>query len=81
MSLVWSQLAEIRTPSVVTSDFVYIRFIDDRSIQETDFGRIQIDRIKRMKKGARYFKEEANEGNLSNMKLAIVTFEIREIQP
>jgi hypothetical protein len=40
MSLVWSQLAEIRTPSVVTSDFVYIRFIDDRSIQETDFGRI-----------------------------------------
>jgi hypothetical protein len=81
MSLVWSQLAEIWTPSVVTSDFVYIRFIDDRSIQETDFGRIQIDRIKRMKKGARYFKEETNEGNLSNMKLAIVTFEIRKIQP
>jgi len=64
MSLVWSQLAEIRTPPVVTSDFVYIRFIDDRSIQEKDFGRIQIDRIKGMKKVARYLKEETNEGNL-----------------
>jgi hypothetical protein len=64
MSLVWSQLAEIRTPPVVTSDFVYIRFIDDRSIQEKDFGRIQIDRIKGMKKVARYFKEKTNEGNL-----------------
>jgi uncharacterized protein YecE (DUF72 family) len=51
--LVWSQLAEIRTPPVVSSDFVYIRFIGDRSIiQERDFGRIQIDRIKEMKKVA-----------------------------
>jgi uncharacterized protein YecE (DUF72 family) len=74
MCLVWSQLAEIRTPPVVTSDFVYIRFIGDRSIiQERDFGRIQIDRIKEMKKVARNFKEdETNEGNLSNVKLAIV---------
>jgi uncharacterized protein YecE (DUF72 family) len=74
MCLVWSQLAEIRTPPVVTSDFVYIRFIGDRSIiQEKDFGRIQIDRIKEMKKVARNFKEdETNEGYLSNVKLAIV---------
>jgi uncharacterized protein YecE (DUF72 family) len=74
MCLVWSQLAEIRTPPVVTSDFVYIRFIGDRSIiQERDFGRIQIDRIKEMKNVARNFKkDETNEGNLSNVKLAIV---------
>jgi uncharacterized protein YecE (DUF72 family) len=74
MCLVWSQLAEIRTPPVVTSDFVYIRFIGDRSIiQERDFGHIQIDRIKEMKKVVRNFKEdETNEGNLSNVKLAIV---------
>jgi uncharacterized protein YecE (DUF72 family) len=70
--LVWSQLAEIRTPPIVTSDFVYVRFIGDRSIQERDFGRIQIDRIKEMKKVARNFNEETNEGNLSRVKHAII---------
>ena len=43
MCLVWSQLADIHTPPIVTSDFVYVRLIGDRSIQEKDFGRIQID--------------------------------------
>jgi uncharacterized protein YecE (DUF72 family) len=72
MCLVWSQLAEIRTPPIVSSDFVYVRFIGDRSIQEKDFGRIQIDRIKEMKKVARNFKDDTNEGRLSGVKLAIV---------
>ncbi len=72
MCLVWSQLADIRTPPIVTSDFVYVRLIEDRSIQEKDFGRIQIDRIKEMKKVARNFKEDINEGKLSDVKLAIV---------
>jgi uncharacterized protein YecE (DUF72 family) len=40
MCLVWSQLAEIHTPPVIISDFVYVRFIGDRSIQEKDFGNI-----------------------------------------
>jgi uncharacterized protein YecE (DUF72 family) len=52
MCLVWSQLADIRTPPVVTSDFVYVKLIGDRSIQENDFGQIQIDLIKEMKKVA-----------------------------
>jgi uncharacterized protein YecE (DUF72 family) len=30
--LVWSQLAEIQTPPIVTSDLVYLRLIGDRSI-------------------------------------------------
>ena len=33
--LVWNRLDIIQTPPVVTSDFVYIRFIGDRSISET----------------------------------------------
>ena len=70
--LVWSQLAEIRTPPIVTSDFVYVRFIGDRSIQEKDFGRIQIDRIKEMRKVARNFKDETNEGKLSGVHRAII---------
>lgn len=70
--LVWSQLAEIRTPPIVTSDFVYVRFIGDRSIQEKDFGRIQIDRIKEMRKVARNFNNETNEGKLSGVNRAII---------
>jgi uncharacterized protein YecE (DUF72 family) len=50
--LVWNQLKEIQTPPIVTTDFVYVRLIGDRSIQEKDFGRIQIDRISEMQKWA-----------------------------
>jgi uncharacterized protein YecE (DUF72 family) len=46
--LVWNQLDIVRTPPVVTSDFVYIRFIGDRSISEKDFGTIQRDRTMEM---------------------------------
>ncbi|MFY9873606.1 MAG: DUF72 domain-containing protein [Candidatus Nitrosopolaris sp.] len=46
--LVWSHLTGLQTPPVVTTDFLYVRFIADRSIQEKDFGRIQIDRIAEM---------------------------------
>ena len=34
MCMVWSQLAGIRTPPIVTTDFLYIRFFGDRTIQE-----------------------------------------------
>ena len=43
--MVWSQLAGIRTPPMVTSDSLYIRFIGDRRIDEKDFGKIQKDRV------------------------------------
>jgi hypothetical protein len=64
MCFVLSQLVDIRTPPVVTSDFVYVRFIGDRTIQEKDFGQIKIDRIEEMKKVARNFKDNTKEGNL-----------------
>ena len=35
---------EVSTPPVVTTDFVYLRFIGDRSIQEHEFDKIQKDR-------------------------------------
>jgi hypothetical protein len=73
MCLVWSQLAEIRTPPIVTSDFVYVRLIGDRSIQEKDFGTVQIDRIKEMKKVARNFRRDSNTGgDMSGVKFSIV---------
>jgi len=55
--LVWSQLSELQTPPVVTTDFLYVRFIGDRSIQEKDFGRIQIDRIAEMQNWAENIKD------------------------
>jgi hypothetical protein len=41
--MVWSQLAEIQTPAVLTTDFPYLRFIGDRIVREDDFGRIETD--------------------------------------
>lgn len=49
ISLAWSQLDDIQTPAELTSDFVYLRFIGDRSIDEREFGRIQKDRSKDLK--------------------------------
>lgn len=72
MCLVWSQLADIRTPPIVTSDFVYVRFIGDRSIQEKDFGTIQIDRIKEMNKVARNFKDYTDGENMSGVRFSII---------
>jgi uncharacterized protein YecE (DUF72 family) len=72
MCPVWSQLAEIRTPPIVTSDLVYVRLIGDRSIQEKDLGHIQIDRIKEMKKVARNFRKDSDDYNLSGVKFSIV---------
>jgi uncharacterized protein YecE (DUF72 family) len=66
--MVWSQLAELRTPPIVTTDFLYLRFIGDRRIQEKDFGRIQIDRVMEMQKWANDIKKVEDEG----IKLAII---------
>jgi len=66
--MVWSQLAEIQTPLIVTSDFVYLRLIGDRSIKEKDFGRIKIDRVLEMQKWANNIKTVEDE----RIQLAIV---------
>ncbi len=56
MSLVWSVRDELKTPSIVTSNQIYIRFIGDRSINERDFGKIVKDREKEMKEYADHIK-------------------------
>lgn len=42
--LVWSDVAGVNNTAPLTSDFVYVRLIGDRSIPESDFGRLQKDR-------------------------------------
>ena len=69
--LVWSQLAEIKTLPIATTDFLYLRLIGDRSIQEKDFGKIQIDRPREMRKWAKNITNVGRERDQVN--LAIIT--------
>ena len=46
--LVWSQQDILITPPISTTDFIYLRLIGDRSINERDFGKINKDRTKEM---------------------------------
>ena len=76
--MVWSQLAELRTPPIATTDFLYLRFIGDRSINEKDFGKIQKDRVVEMKKWSnklkRVIKEQQSGGGRGrSVNLAIVS--------
>jgi uncharacterized protein YecE (DUF72 family) len=79
--LVWSQLAELRTPPVVTTDSLYLGFIGYRSIHEEDFGKIQKDRVMEMNRWAnavkKVVKEEEKGGGgrekRKNINLAIVS--------
>jgi uncharacterized protein YecE (DUF72 family) len=47
--MVWNQPDSTQSPPIVTSDFVYLRLIGDRSIKESEFGEIQKDREQEMK--------------------------------
>ncbi len=70
--MVWSQLADIQTPPIATSDFLYIRFIGDRSIEPKDFGRIQKDRVAEMRYWASEFKK-AQEDEERNLKFLVAS--------
>jgi uncharacterized protein YecE (DUF72 family) len=73
--LAWSQLAKLRTPPIVTTDFLYVRFIGDRSIDENDFGQIQKDRVLELKKWANQIKKVDNgigKGKGNEVSLAMI---------
>jgi hypothetical protein len=72
LCLVWSQLARIRTSPIVTTDFLYVRFIGDRSIDEKDFGKIQKDRIFEMNKWAEEIKKVETEKERDKSKIGKV---------
>ena len=48
--LVWNEVEGVENPAPVTSDFVYLRLIGDRSIDESQFGKILKDRTAEMEK-------------------------------
>ena len=71
LCMVWSQLAGIRTPPIVTTDFLYVRFIGDRSIDENNFGKIQKDRVLEMSKWARRVKRVEEEKKKENKEFSL----------
>lgn len=44
LCLVWNEVEGVSNPAPITTDFVYLRLIGDRSIPENEFGKIHKDR-------------------------------------
>jgi len=72
--LVCNQLDDnnVITPPVGTTDFVYLRLIGDRSIDEKDFGRLQKDRTSEMQKWANELQRLNEKENKCGVKFAIM---------
>jgi uncharacterized protein YecE (DUF72 family) len=71
ISLVWSVRDKLQTPSNVTSNQVYIRFIGDRSISEKDLGKTVKDRRREMLEYVKKVRETQNDNsNISDVLIA-----------
>ena len=77
LCLVWSQMVDLQTPPISTTDFLYIRLIGDRSISEKDFGKIQKNRTQEMHYWANQLKsvrrDKPSAAVANQIKLAIVS--------
>ena len=73
MSLVWSVREESTTPTIITFDQIYARFIGDGSINEKDFGKVVKgeDRTTEMIEYMRNFERMQNaENNIHDVLIA-----------
>jgi uncharacterized protein YecE (DUF72 family) len=68
--LAWSQQDILITPPVVTTDFVYLRLIGDRSINEKDFGKINKDRTKEMEIWSKILEDD--DRKVKDLNMAII---------
>ena len=68
--VVWSQQDIVITPPVVTTDFIYLRLIGDRSINEKDFGKINKDRTKEMEIWSKILEDD--DRKVKNLNMAII---------
>lgn len=60
----------LQTPPIVTTDFIYLRLIGDRSIHESNFGKLQRDRSLEMKVWAEKINQMRE--NEKSVKIGIV---------
>ena len=70
IAMVWCQMDRLQTPSILTSDFVYLRLIGDRRLNENQFGRTQIDRTEEIRNWSNKMKDIIH--NEKDVKTAIV---------
>ena len=56
MGLVWSEIPYSKVPPITTTDFVYLRLVGDRSIDEEEFGKVLRDRSKEIEYWAKEIK-------------------------
>ena len=54
---VWSEIQDVINPGVITSDYVYLRLIGDRSIPDEQFGKIIYDKSKTIQDWAEKIKK------------------------
>ena len=66
LCLVWNQVKDVNNPGKISSDYVYLRLIGDRSISESEFVKIILNREDLISKWAKKIQ------NLKNIKLAII---------
>ncbi|NND87281.1 MAG: DUF72 domain-containing protein [Nitrosopumilus sp.] len=55
--LVWNDVAGVNNPMPITSRYLYVRLIGDRSISDSEFGRLTKDRATQIKGWAKKLKE------------------------
>ena len=58
--LVWNEVQGIENPAKITSDYVYIRLIGERSIPESNFGRVSINKEESIQKWSKKLKKIEN---------------------
>jgi uncharacterized protein YecE (DUF72 family) len=63
--LVWNEVHGVNNPAKITSDYVYIRLIGDRSIPDSEFGKVIIDRKEAIQKWADRIKKLENKVTLA----------------
>jgi uncharacterized protein YecE (DUF72 family) len=64
--LAWSQVEDISTPTVVTTDFIYLRLMGDRRIPEEEFGTIQKDMTSELKTWAAIINKLSKDKKIKN---------------
>ena len=63
--LVWNDIAGVHNPTIMTSDLVYVRLIGDRSIPDSEFGKVVKDRSTEIKAWAEKLKKIEDECSMA----------------
>ena len=66
LCLAWSHLEDMQTPAVVTTDFIYLRLMGDRSIPAEEYGTVHRDMSAEMKPWAEAVNKLAKNKKVKN---------------